>query len=683
MIRTAFRIAALGSVYFLAGKLGLALAFVHPSATAVWPPAGIALAALLWFGRGVWPGVMAGAFFVNFTTAGSFATSLAIATGNTLEAVVGYTLVARFAGGVRCFEQGRNVVRFVVLGGLLATAISPSVGVTALALAGFAEWARSGPMWVTWWVGDMGGILVVAPVLLLWARDRRLDWNRTKALEAAALLLATLAVALVVFRPPPPVHSPYPVSYVCLLPLLWAAFRFGPREAASVVLVIAVVAVPSTLAGFGAFALESPNTSLGLLDVFLTVVATTSLGLAAVVYERRATTSALRTAERQLQELLHAEQSRAQGAETASRAKDQFLAILGHELRSPLAALAGAAAALRRFVFPHEQAQRLTEIVDRQTRYIARLVNDLLDVSRLEAAKVALRRERIDLKDLTERCLASLDLSGRLDAHALSTALAPCWVDGDPVRLEQVVTNLLENAVKYTPSGRRIHVGLRAESEAAVLDVLDEGQGIDAKTLPRVFDFFAQADDALERSHGGLGIGLTIVRRLVELHGGTVTVDSEGTGRGSLFTVRVPLAEPPPRLPAAATSAGEGAARPLRVLLVEDYDDAREALQQLLESLGHAVESTADGASGIEMALASVPDVALIDIGLPGRDGFAVAAEIRARVPDHRIRLVALTGYGQEDVRRRALQSGFDACLVKPVVEVARLVAVLATQPAG
>jgi signal transduction histidine kinase/CheY-like chemotaxis protein len=673
--RTALRIAALATVYFLAGKLGLGIAFVHPSASAVWPPAGIALAALLWFGRGLWPGVMAGAFLVNVTTAGSFATSLAIAAGNTLEAVIAHALIERRAHGVRCFDRGRAVLRFVLLAGVLATAVSPSVGVMALALAGYAEWSRVAPMWLTWWVGDMGGILVVTPFLVLWARDHGLDWRPARLVEAAALLVATLVVALVVFGPPAFMRSPYPLSYVCLLPLLWATFRFGPREAATIVLAIAIVAVPSTLAGFGTFAVGSANAALGLLDVFLTVVSTTSLGLAAVVHERRTAANALRDAERLLRE-------RARGAEAASRAKDQFLAVLGHELRSPLSALASASAALRVIRGADEKAGRLTDIIDRQTRYLARLVNDLLEVSRLDATKIALRREIMDLKALTERCIASLDMSRRLDAHAFSTSLYSCWVDGDPVRLEQVVTNVLENAVKYTPAGKGIHVALRPENGTAVLEVIDEGHGIDAKTLPHVFDFFAQADDALDRSHGGLGIGLTIVRRLVELHGGSVAVASEGRGCGSRFTVRLPLAEPARRVPATEAAAIAPNARPLRVLLVEDYADAREALRQLLESLGHSVESAADGPSGVAAALASVPDVALVDIGLPGLDGFGVAAEIRARLGDHRVRLVALTGYGQDQVRRRALESGFDACLMKPVVDVARLVAALST-PTG
>ncbi|MGH7858618.1 MAG: MASE1 domain-containing protein, partial [Candidatus Binatia bacterium] len=542
MPRTVFLLAFVGGAYFLAGKLGLALAFVHPSATAIWPPAGIAVAAFLLLGNRVWPAVLVGAFLVNSTTAGSIATSAMIAVGNTLEAAVGAALATRFAGGAGCLDRGRDVFRFALLTGLLATTVSPSVGVTSLVGAGFAEPSDYGRVWLTWWLGDVGGVLVVAPFLLLWARDPAIRWGPGRTLEAAGLLATTVALGLLVFRGLPAfAESRYPLSYLCFLPLLWAAFRFGPRESATILFLLSALATWGTIEGVGTFAVESPNHSLALLDAFLTVASLTSLGLAAVVHERKEGATALREAEQRLQELLRREQGRRVEAQATSRAKDQFLAILGHELRSPLSAITHATAAIRRLPPGDPDDERLHGMIEHQTRYMTRLVNDLLEISRLDSGKVGLRREPVDLKDVAERCLASFRLSGRLANHAVSTALASAHVFADPIRLEQIVGNLLENAVQYTPPGGRIELGLTAADGEARLRVVDDGRGIDPGTLPQIFDFFAQADDALDRSHGGLGIGLTIARRLVEMHGGTIEARSEGRNRGSEFRVRLPL----------------------------------------------------------------------------------------------------------------------------------------------
>jgi CheY-like chemotaxis protein/nitrogen-specific signal transduction histidine kinase len=387
---------------------------------------------------------------------------------------------------------------------------------------------------------------------------------------------------------------------------------------------------------------------------------------------------ALREAKRHLQQLLRGEQEARLEAQATSRAKDQFLAVLGHELRSPLSALAYSALGLRRGPLQTGEAERLQGTIERQTRYLTRLVNDLLDVSRFDSGKVEVGAEIVDLKEAAERCLAVLQATGRITDHAVTTELEPAWVRVDPTRLEQIVTNLLENAANYTPAGGMIRVSAGREGKHAVLRVTDSGRGIDADILPRIFDFFAQADDALDRSHGGLGIGLTIVRRLVELHGGAVEARSAGRDRGSEFVVRFPLEEPR-RSPPAATvpSATNGT---IRVLVVEDYADARLALQELLESFGHEVATAEDGRRGLEKAIASPFDVAFVDIGLPELDGFAVAEAIRAHESGDgrpRIRLFAITGYGQSDVRRRALEAGFDDCLVKPVdpAELLRLLA--------
>lgn len=281
-------LAALTVVYLVAGKLGLRLASIHASATAVWPCTGIALAAFLMLGYRVWPAILAGAFLVNLTTAGSILTSIGIATGNTLEGVAGCYLVSRFAGGQRAFEKAQNVFKFALLAGMVSTAVSATVGVMTLAFAGFADWSRYGAIWSTWWLGDGVGAVVVTPLLILWWQNPRLDWNRRQIFELLFLFSGLFLTGQIVFGGL--FHAElknYPFEYLCIPFLIWAAFRFGRRKAATATCLLAAIATWGTLRGFGPFARESQNTSLLLVQTFMGIVAVTSLALAAEVSERR------------------------------------------------------------------------------------------------------------------------------------------------------------------------------------------------------------------------------------------------------------------------------------------------------------------------------------------------------------------------------------------------------------
>jgi diguanylate cyclase (GGDEF)-like protein len=278
----------LAVVYFAAAKLGLRLAFVHPSATAVWAPTGIALAAFLIFGFRVWPGAFLGAFFANLTTAGSVLTSIGIATGNTLEGVAGCYLVMRFARGQRAFERAQDIIKFAFLAGMVSTTISATVGVTSLSLGGFADWAQYGSIWRTWWLGDGVGAVLVTPPILLWRENPRLNWTREQIIELTLLFLGLFLTVWIVFGGR--FHSEvknYPLEYLCIPFLIWAAFRFGRRKAATATCVLAAIAIWGTLQGFGPFSREALNTSLILVQSFVGVVAVTSLALAAEVSARK------------------------------------------------------------------------------------------------------------------------------------------------------------------------------------------------------------------------------------------------------------------------------------------------------------------------------------------------------------------------------------------------------------
>ncbi len=355
----------------------------------------------------------------------------------------------------------------------------------------------------------------------------------------------------------------------------------------------------------------------------------------------------------------------------ADRQKDEFLAVLAHELRNPLATIRAALEVLRlRGPDRREAAGWAREMIGRQLAHLVRLVDDLLDTSRLSLGKIALRREPVDLADVVAQAVeASRPLIGsRGQALTVEPPREPIRLSADRTRLVQVVSNLLSNAAKYTDPGGRITLAAGREGEEAVVRVRDTGIGIRAEILPRVFDLFEQAGRSQDRALGGLGIGLALVKRLVELHGGVVEAHSDGPGRGSEFIVRLPLAPeevgPRPAAPAEGQSPG-GPGR--RVLVVDDNADAAESLAVLLRMRGHEVHVARDGPQALETARAVRPEVVLLDLALPGLDGYEVAAQLRGHPELRRARLVAVTGYGRDEDRRRTRAAGFDEHLVKPV----------------
>ncbi|WP_229520401.1 response regulator [Massilia sp. NP310] len=370
-------------------------------------------------------------------------------------------------------------------------------------------------------------------------------------------------------------------------------------------------------------------------------------------------------------------------AERKSHAKDEFLAMLGHELRNPLSAITSASSLIGLPGAAPDTVLRARSIIQRQSQHLSRIVDDLLDLSRAMSGKILLARQATDLSTLVASCLETFRATGRTAGYRIAVDLAPGWVDGDPTRLEQIVSNLLDNALKYTPSGGAIDIALARAGDEVVLSVRDSGVGIPPELLPQVFDVFVQGAISIDRSQGGLGIGLSLVRRLVELHGGSVAADSPGAGLGSSFTIRLPYAsqaEPAER--SAPALAPLEAGKP-SVLLIEDNEDGREMMATMLAAFGYPVFQAADGLQGVSQAHACRPDAALVDIGLPGIDGYEVARRLRADAATRAIRLIAVTGYGLPDDQRRVMEAGFDQHLVKPV-QIERLLEALApvTAPA-
>jgi len=707
----ALRIAAIAALYFLAARLGFTLAFVAEQVTPVWPPAGIALAAVVICGYGVWPGILAGALLANLTANEPVPVAVAIALGNTLEALAGAWLLRRVGGFDRSLERIRDVLGLVGLAAAASTTLSATIGVTSLCAAGLQPWSAFRLLWLEWWLGDALGDLLVAPALLTWPGWRRIRWPARRRVEAAAALACLVLVTAGVFGGRVAMAAHHPLEYTIFPVLTWVALRFGQPGTAVSILAASTLAISGTVSGFGPFAGGSLHESLVLLQVFNGVMGTTALLLGAAMAERAtrerrraadyAVTQVLagagtlteaapgilraicenlgwdvgllwtvdpdarrlrlvefwhvpsvgmprfeeasrtsvfvaglglpgrvwsgarpawiedlvldanfprapaaleaglhggvgfpvmlreevvgvieffsreirrpdadlvqmfgtiggqvgqfmdrqRSAEARAR-LLESEADARQWAEAlsedlrrAGQAKDEFLAVLGHELRNPLAPLRNALEVLRLRGLADPQTARMHAIMERQVKHLARLVDDLLDVSRITRGRIELKKEATDVAALVAAAADGLQSVFEQSAHSFSIALpeSPVVLDADPVRVEQVLTNLLANAARFTPRGGRIDLTVERDGSDAVIRVRDNGIGITQEMVPRVFELFAQADRVPGEVPQGLGIGLTLVRRLVELHGGRVEARSGGRGQGSEFEVRLPL----------------------------------------------------------------------------------------------------------------------------------------------
>jgi len=362
----------------------------------------------------------------------------------------------------------------------------------------------------------------------------------------------------------------------------------------------------------------------------------------------------------QLGALLQAEET----LRNADRRKDEFLAMLAHELRNPLAPIRTASELLARMLPPDPRTQAGVDIIKRQVTHLTRLVDDLLDVSRITQGRIQLQRQPLELSTIISQAMESVEPLLREKRHKVivASSFQPLYVDGDSARLVQCVANLLTNAAKYTDPSGEVRVELRSEQSSAVISVADNGVGIAKELLPRIFELFVQSDRSLDRSEGGLGIGLSVVQRLVEMHDGQVTAASAGPGRGSTFEIRLPLIA----LPAATKTTHRARnVAPKRVLVVDDNRDAATSLAEFLRLDGHESLAVYGGKEALAAVTSFKPDVVLLDIGLPELDGYEVAQRLRAS--GSTVRLIALTGYGQAEDVQRTRAAGFDAHLVKPV----------------
>ena len=529
--RHVWRIALLAAAYALVGRLGLAMEPVGGFATLVWPPSGISLAALVLYGRALWPGVALGALLVNVWVGAPLLVALGIAAGNTLEAVLGAWALAKISGFTPSLRRLKDVMALVALPACLTTAVSATIGTTSLELGGLIDGERFRDVWQAWWIGDMIGDLLVAPLLLTWGSPQP-ALSAARSSEALALSAVLLAVCLFVFGPWVPQSLDWLRRANFLIPILmWAAVRFGPRGATSTALVCAIIALWGTISGYGPFVrLGSLREAIIGLQLYLPLIAATFLALGAITAERS--------------ELLRREQSARREAERAVAARDEFLAVAAHELATPLTPLQLELETLQRALDGSELApnvHRKLERASRQTKRLARLTERLLDVSRLAGGHLKLEPTEFDLselvRDVVEEHRADATRAGSGLTLETPGAVVGSW---DRSRFAQVVANLLSNAIKHG-GGQGIAVVVRDSPDAVTLTVEDHGSGIDPTELPRIFERFERA--APERRRGGLGLGLYVAREIVQAHGGSIRAAST-PGSGSTFTVSLPRRPP-------------------------------------------------------------------------------------------------------------------------------------------
>jgi signal transduction histidine kinase len=531
VLRYITSLVALAAVYIVAARAGLTLDAIARFATLVWAPTGIALAALLLFGLRLWPAVFVGALIVNIWTGAPLLGAFGVAIGNTLEAVVATFILRRIPRFRLALDRLEDVASFVVVAAGLCTALSASIGVASLALAGTIASSQIAVAWRAWWLGDLVGALVIAPLLLVYFSDRRLTIGPRRAAEGAVLILILLAANLYVFGGAALGTTSLEQTYLVVPALIFAAVRFGQRGAVTAVFITTAIAVWGTVAGHGPFARPVLHQGLFALQTFMAVVTTTFLLLGASVAERQRSEEWLRRA-REI-------------AEQANRAKSDSLAVMSHELRTPLNAISGYVELL--------QMQIAGPITDQQRGYLSRLqgsqehlltlLDDVLGFARLETGRLALSLQPVIIYDAIVALEGMLELEMRMkrltfDRRVLDLSLV---ARADPERLRQILLNFLTNGVKFTPEGGRITIGAKRERDTVRVWVTDTGIGIASDQLENVFDPFYQVERGPTRKYPGMGLGLAIARDLARAMDGEIWLEST-PGMGSTAWLALPSA---------------------------------------------------------------------------------------------------------------------------------------------
>ena len=655
----AVELIAIGFAYFACAKIGLALASIHPSASPIWPPTGLALAAVMLRGNRVWPAIFLGAWLANATTAGSVYTSFAIALGNTLESLVGAYLIRRWSDGLGTFETPAGVARFAMLVLVAATPISATIGVGSLVLAGYADPAGSASTWLTWWLGDLAGALVITPVIVLWAESSFRSRARKQLLETGAVVAAAVAVGLLAFSPLiDQTPNRDPLGFLAVLPLMWAALRLGRRDTATVALVLSGFALWGAMSGEGPFARSTLNDSLLLLIMYMVSTSVPTLALSADVAVRRRTERDMRELhtrlDRTVQERTTALEETREALHQAQKmeALGQLTGGIAHDFNNVLTVIINSLESARA---PADQDPKIRKRLDRAlqaARNGASLVQQMLVFARRHPLQV----QPTDINEVIMTALAMFRRSCP-ESIEIRTELAADLraATADATQLQTAILNLAVNARDAMPTGGRLTITTRNLSGAAplqadlpagdyiVIAVTDTGEGMSPDVLARAFEPFFTTKDVGK----GTGLGLSMVYSTVRQMGGSIKIESR-PGEGTTVRLTLPVAVRPRSdavvEPEAAPAAGVPRAGPATILYVEDDALVSLATRDLLEEAGYLIHAAPDAMRALNV-LDEHPEIELMitDIGLPGMDGHELAAEARRRRPD--LKLLFLSGY--------------------------------------
>jgi signal transduction histidine kinase len=655
----ALELFGIGLAYFALAKIGLALASIHPSASPIWPPTGLALAAVILRGYRIWPAIFLGAWVANATTAGSIYTSSAIALGNTLECLMGGYLISRWSGGTRTFDTPAGVASFALIALVAATPISATVGVGSLTIPGYVDSARIASTWVTWWLGDLAGALVITPVIVLWAKCGLRSDSLSELLELGMVLALAIVVGVLAFSPLiEQTPSRDPLGFLAVLPLMWAALRCGQRDTATVALVLSGFAIWGTMAGEGPFARSTLNEAFLLLLMYMISASVPTLALSANASLHKRTERSLREAHAALGKTVQERTTELERTREAlhqvqkMEALGQLTGGIAHDFNNVLTvivnSLEAARASLGEDSKPRERLDRAMEAAHNG----ASLVQQMLIFARRHPLQV----RPTDINKLVSSAVAMFSRSCP-ESVEVRTDLAPDlrWATADATQVQTAVLNLTLNARDAMLSGGRLTIATRDVPDGTPLPanlppgdyiciaVTDTGMGISPDVLARVFEPFFTTKEIGK----GTGLGLSMVYSTMQQMGGDIEIESR-PGQGTSVRLLLPAAplasSSTAKQPEASLAATPRGIEPVPVLYVEDDALVSLATEDILEAAGYSIYAAPDGRRALEL-LEAHPEIDLMvtDIGLPGMDGHQLASEARRRQPH--LKVLFLTGY--------------------------------------
>lgn len=653
-----------GAILFIGILVGSELSFALSSNPAVFPlHAGIALAGLVLLGARFWPSIFFAILASHFLHDSPAFIALIYALGNSIQAIT----AAYILHSIR-FKPSLRRMRDIF--GLTLVALIVSAIVPAVRFAGYEIYQYFGGTFQStapfgaWWVGHIFSLLIISPFLIRWLAHPRFKRTRAEVVEIVLAMTLLFSVFGFLFFTPIEQVNGIPLVYAIFPPLFWIALRLGSRFMTLGLFSMSLIALTGTALGYATSETRiASGELLFLTEIFLEVVAIIFLIVTAVEEERRTASTTLRGHIDTLQDAL----TKIRGEDEA---KNTFVATLAHELRNPLAPLLSTIELLTlrgptAKDFPHMLGTMRDRVMT-----MSHLLDDLLDISRISHQKLELKKTDVDIVAIVQSSVQSMEGFLEKRDREFNVTLPhteKLIAHADPIRIEQIVVNLLSNAAKYTPEGGIIELFVAREGPQVAIRVRDSGIGIPVTMLKRIFEPFLQLNAS--QTTGGLGIGLTLTQRLVEMHGGTIEARSAGEGRGSEFIVRLPLLTASPLLPMivpeAAPHVRKSPSKGLRVLLVDDNEAGVTTLQKLLEFKGYEVMSAPDGTTTFRIIEEFDPHVVMLDIGLPDMDGYEIARRLRSR--GSQVTLIAITGYGQSTDKVRAKDAGFDYHLTKPV----------------